>query len=66
MKLWMDYMTPGPMHQMMAKSVGEWKTINKYWIDPAAEPMVTEGTATSETYRNGNGNAYGRNESYRI
>jgi len=48
MKLWMDYMTPGPMHQMMAKSVGEWKTINKYWMDPTSEPMVTEGTATIE------------------
>ena len=48
MQKWMDYMTPGPMHELMAKSVGEWKTINRYWMDPAAEPMVTEGTATIE------------------
>jgi hypothetical protein len=48
MQIWMDYMTPGQIHEMMAKSVGEWKTINKYWMDPSAEPMVTEGTATIE------------------
>ena len=30
-KAWMEYMTPGPMHEMMAKSVGEWKTKNTYW-----------------------------------
>lgn len=48
MQIWMDYMTPGPMHELMAKSVGEWKTINRYWMDPATEPMVTEGTATIE------------------
>jgi hypothetical protein len=45
MKAWMDYMTPGPMHELMTKSSGNWKTINRYWVDPAGEPMVTEGTA---------------------
>ncbi|MCW8813663.1 MAG: hypothetical protein OQK65_09050, partial [Chlorobium sp.] len=28
MQIWTAYMTPGPMHEMMAKSVGDWKTIN--------------------------------------
>jgi hypothetical protein len=48
MKLWMEYMTPGTMHEMLAKSVGDWKTINKFWMDPAGEPMVSEGTAKIE------------------
>jgi len=47
-KAWMDYMTPGPMHEMMAESVGEWKSINTFWMDPAAEPMVSEGTVEFE------------------
>lgn len=44
----MDYMTPGSMHEMMAKAVGEWKSKNTFWMDPASEPMVSEGTATFE------------------
>lgn len=49
MKIWMEYMTPSKMHDMMAASVGEWKTTTKYWMDPSApEPMVSEGTATVE------------------
>lgn len=43
-----DYMTPGPMHEMMAKSVGEWKTKNTYWMDPNGMPTVSEGTASVE------------------
>ena len=45
---WMDYMTPGPMHEMMAKSVGDWKTTIKLWMDPSGEPMVSEGTSKVE------------------
>lgn len=49
MKKWQDYMTPGEMHKMMESSVGEWKTVNKMWMDPTAtEPMVSEGTVTYE------------------
>ena len=47
-KAWMDYMTPGPMHEMMAKSVGEWKTKNTFWMDPGSEPNVSEGTMSVE------------------
>ncbi len=47
-KAWMDYMTPGPMHEMMAKSVGDWKTKNTFWMDPEGEPIVTEGNAKFE------------------
>ena len=48
MQIWMEYMTPGPMHEMLAKSVGDWKTINKFWMDPAGEPMIVEGTGKTE------------------
>ena len=47
-KAWMDYMTPGEMHEMMAESVGDWKTVSKFWMDPQSEPMVNEGTAKVE------------------
>ena len=47
-KIWMEYMTPSSMHQMMATHVGEWKTINKFWMQPDAEPVVSEGTAVNE------------------
>jgi len=53
MKVWTEYMTPGPMHEMMAKSVGDWKTINRYWMDPSGDPMVTEGTAKTEMIMGG-------------
>ncbi len=48
MQVWMEYMTPGPIHEMMAKSAGDWKTISKFWMDPSGEPMVTEGTGKTE------------------
>jgi len=48
MKVWTEYMTPGPMHEMLAKSVGDWKTISKFWMDPSGEPMATEGTGKTE------------------
>jgi len=48
MKKWMDYMTPGKMHDMMAKSVGEWTYVSKWWDDPSAPPTVSEGRAVYE------------------
>jgi hypothetical protein len=48
MKIWQDYMTPGSMHEMLAKSVGDWKTVSKFWMDPAEDPMVVEGTGKTE------------------
>lgn len=48
MKIWMDYMTPGSMHEMMAKHVGEWKMVSKMWMEPDAEPIVSEGTVNAE------------------
>lgn len=48
MQAWIDYMTPGPMHQMLAKQVGDWKTISRYWMDPSAKPTAYEGSAKTE------------------
>lgn len=48
MKIWMDYMTPGPMHEMMAKHAGTWKMVSKMWMDPNSEPQVSEGTVDAE------------------
>ena len=48
MQKWMDYMTPGVMHEMLAKSVGEWTYESKYWMDPSAPPTVSEGRAVNE------------------
>ena len=48
MKIWMDYMTPGEVHQAMASFAGDWKTENKMWMAPDTEPMITEGTCKME------------------
>ena len=48
MQIWMDYMTPGPMHEMMMKSSGEWKSVSKFWMDPSGEPMVSDGAVKFE------------------
>jgi len=45
-KAWMDYMTPTAMHQMLAKSDGEWTFTMNSWMDPSAEPMKSTGNAT--------------------
>lgn len=52
-KAWMEYMTPGSLHELMANSVGEWKTTNTFWMTPEAEPMVSEGTSTVEMIMGG-------------
>lgn len=46
MKAWQDYMTPGQMHEMLAKGVGEWTAKIKMWEDPSKPP--TESIGTSE------------------
>lgn len=48
MKVWMEYMTPGPVHQNMAKMVGEWTSDNKMWMAPGTEPIINQGRAKFE------------------
>lgn len=48
MKAWTEYMTPGPMHQMMAKMAGNWKTVTTF-VDPlTGNELKSEGKATFE------------------
>ena len=49
MQRWMEYMTPGEPHKAMGKLAGDnWKYINKLWMTPGQDPMVSEGTAKIE------------------
>ena len=49
-KAWMEYMTPGKMHEHFKSQVGDWTYVSKYWMDPESKkPMVTNGTAKFET-----------------
>lgn len=47
-KAWMDYMTPGSVHQMLAKADGEWKAETTMWMEPGAPPMKSTATATNK------------------
>lgn len=47
-KAMMEYMTPGKMHDMLAKKAGEWKGTIKLYMAPGAPPTVAEGTAVYE------------------
>jgi hypothetical protein len=44
-KAWTEYMTPGPMHELLAKGVGEWTGDIKMWMDPAKPPTESKGTS---------------------
>ena len=48
MKAWMEYMTPGTTHEMIAKSNGTWKAKMTMWMMPGSEPMQSEGMMTNE------------------
>lgn len=47
-KAWMDYMTPGSMHKMMAMADGDWKTDMTFWMAPDAPPMTQAGNCTNK------------------
>lgn len=47
-KLWMEYMTPGWAHKILAEHTGDWKAVMTFWMDPKSEPTKSEGTATAE------------------
>lgn len=44
MKIWMEYSTPGKVHQDFARYVGDWKVTSKMWQEPDTEPVISEGT----------------------
>ncbi len=45
--------TPGPMHEFLAESVGEWRAKTTMWMAPGTEPMMSEGESTVTTIMNG-------------
>jgi hypothetical protein len=43
-KAFMDYMTPGKVHEMLAKEDGNWTFTMSYWMSPDAPPATSTGT----------------------
>ena len=52
MKPWIDYMTPGEQHKMMAKSVGDWKADVSTMMNPTQPPMKSQATVHNEIQPN--------------
>ena len=53
MKAWQESMTPGPMHEMLAHRVGEWKAEVTMWMDPAKPPETSEAKTVTEAILGG-------------
>ena len=47
MEMMMKASMPGPMHDLLKPMAGNWKTTAKSWMQPGAEPQVSEGTCES-------------------
>lgn len=45
MKAWMDYMTPGEPHKVLAAAEGKWKTESTMWMEPGAPAQTSTGEA---------------------
>ena len=45
MKAWMEYSTPGQVHEMIARSNGEWTGEITMWMEPGAPPTKSTGNA---------------------
>lgn len=52
-KKWMEYMTPGPVHQMLAKADGEWNADISLWMAPGAPATKSTATCTSRMIMGG-------------
>ncbi|MBK7868242.1 MAG: DUF1579 family protein [Ignavibacteriales bacterium] len=48
MKAYMEYLTPGEMHEYLTHAVGDWDYALKIWTEPGKEPTVNKGTAKGE------------------
>jgi len=47
-KAWMAYMTPGTVHQMVAKSDGDWNADVTMWMSPGAAPTKSTAACTNK------------------
>ena len=48
MKAWQEYMTPGHIHEMLAKSNGTWDGEVTVWMSPGAPPSKSKTTAVNK------------------
>lgn len=48
MKNWMDYMTPGDVHKMIASWDGTWEGTVSMWMAPGAPPSTSTSTAVNK------------------
>lgn len=53
MAAWQAVANPGPEHQKMAEHVGEWIVLSKMWMDPAAPPEESTGSASIRMIHDG-------------
>ena len=53
MKKWMDYMTPGEMHKMMASWDGTWNGEVTMWMAPGTQPSVNKSVAINKMIMGG-------------
>ncbi len=53
MASFMQASTPGPQHELLASGAGDWNLETKMWMDPSAEPMVSQATAHREMIMGG-------------
>jgi len=47
-KAWLEYMTPGELHQMLAKDDGEWNEEITMWMAPGAPPATSTATVVNK------------------
>jgi len=47
-KAWMDFMTPGEEHNMMARDNGKWEEEITFYMAPGAPPTTAKATCTNE------------------
>ncbi len=45
---WMEFSTPGEMHEKMNDVVGQWRTVMKHWASPDAPPETSEGALNAQ------------------
>ena len=48
MKAWMEYMTPGDIHKMMASWDGEWEGDIKMWMAPGQDPIQSKASSVNK------------------
>jgi hypothetical protein len=44
-KLWTDYATPGDEHALLGRRIGRWTFTMKWYTEPGAPPMESQGTS---------------------